>query len=57
MSYGQLIIITLCFSKDINALRAKNIEANKKNACRASISIKTMITKTNILPVGHQPLI
>ena len=30
MSYGQLIIITLCFSMDINALRAKNIEANKK---------------------------
>ena len=30
MSYGQLKIIMLCFSMDINALRAKNLEANKK---------------------------
>ena len=39
----------LCFSMDINALRAKKLEANKiQLARRASISIETMYTKKEI---------
>ena len=44
----------LCFSMDINALRAKSIEENKKQlARRASISLETINYKNKILPVGH----
>ena len=57
MSYGQSQIIALCFSMDINALRAKsktNITSKvKRIARRASMSIEIMNTKTITLPVGH----
>jgi len=39
----------LCFSMDINALRAKKLEANKiQLALRASISIEEINTKKEI---------
>ena len=56
MSYGQLNIITLYFSMDINALRAKKKykQLCAKTNCPLGINInRNKLHKNKILPVGH----